>query len=530
MYAQPPGPESAAESGNEFAAGSAAKFTPPPGDTPARDGSTPTEPPVETLDAAPLLDALGLSASDVTAILAATTALMSHLARVDLPALPSGVITALPPQIERHSRVVEAARSRSLGALEADGSWSLHAQPSARAWYAQTAGITPAEAGRHLKRARVLRDHLPGFQAALSEGKVPVAAIDTLGSKLADSPQRQAALTAPNLGEDFLIHCAATLPAEDFRTLSAQWAVRVDPEATERKWRAAIDREEVTLSPTMGGWHLQGWLSHESGLTVRTALDAVIGRPDASDKRSRAQRNASALTHLARRLLDSGEALPSSRIRPHLTVHVPLATAQAVADAIEGAHAAGEVVDPSMVAFAADFHADGDVATAMRAEAVIPGVLDARALIGTSPATFDDGTPLAPSQFARALCESELTRYVFSGAGEPLNVGPARRLFSARQVKAIVGRDRHCQFAGCTAPPSWCEAHHAISWGTTKKTDVPNGILLCWTHHQEVHRHELTITRYPDRWEFHHPDGRLHSTVPRAAAHPAHQFTLWTTP
>ena len=30
------------------------------------------------------------------------------------------------------------------------------------------------------------------------------------------------------------------------------------------------------------------------------------------------------------------------------------------------------------------------------------------------------------------------------------------------------------------------------------------------------------IARHPDRWDYHRPDGSLHSTVPRGAAHPAH--------
>ena len=485
-------------------------------------------PPVSAPDLSSVLRAAGLAEGDVAGILAAATALVAHVAGQDLHARPSGVITALPRAIEEHSRVVEALRARSLSAVEADGTWALAAESSPRAWYAATAQLSPTQAGRHLNRARALRDHLPGFDAALAAGRVPLAAVDTLAATLKDSPARTAALTAPNLGEGFLVRCATDLPAADFRTVVAQWAVRVDPEAEERAWREAIDRQEVTLSPTLGGWHLSGWLAHETGLTLRTALDAIVGRPAAEDTRTRPQHNAAALHTLARRLLDSGEAMPGARIRPHVTVHVPLATADAVAAAIGQHDAPTGRIDPGMAAFARDFLDDkrarpkdyADPGTPV--EAVIPGTIDIPSLAGVPPATFDDGRPLAPGQLAHALCDSEFTRYVFSGAGEPLNVGPARRLFSTRQVRAITARDRHCQFRGCTSPPSWCEAHHAIPWEQERRTDVPNGILLCWTHHQEVHRHHLTIARHPDRWDYHRPDGSLHSTVPRGAAHPAH--------
>lgn len=492
------------------------------------DDATPARVPDERApDLARVLTALGLASADVVGMVRVAGALMGAVARADLTGAPPAVITALPELIERNSRVVEAARANSLSALEADGTWALDAQRTARAWYAQRAGLTPAQAGRHLTRARLLRDHLPEFARALADGQVPVAAVDTVGSMLADSPARVGALSAPNLGEDFLVRCAADLAATDFRTLAAQWAVRVDPEAAERAWREECERQELSLDRTTGGWHLRGWLSHEAGLTLRTALDALIGRPAAEDTRSRGRRNADAMHALARHLLDSGEAMPAARIRPHLTVHVPEDTARAVAAAIAAAPAGG--VDPAMAAFADDFLA-GDVAATPDGdslldvvESAIPALPDLRALAGLVPATFADGTPLAPGQLARHLCDATLTRYVYSGAGEPLNVGPARRLFSARQVKAITARDRHCQFTGCTAPPSWCEAHHAIPWETSRRTDVPNGILLCWTHHQQVHQHRLTITRHADRWEFHHPDGRVHSVVPRGAAHPAHR-------
>ena len=191
-------------------------------------------PPVSAPDLSSVLRAAGLAEGDVAGILAAATALVAHVAGQDLHARPSGVITALPRAIEEHSRVVEALRARSLSAVEADGTWALAAESSPRAWYAATAQLSPTQAGRHLNRARALRDHLPGFDAALAAGRVPLAAVDTLAATLKDSPARTAALTAPNLGEEFLVRCATDLPAADFRTVVAQWAVRVDPERAHR--------------------------------------------------------------------------------------------------------------------------------------------------------------------------------------------------------------------------------------------------------------------------------------------------------
>ena len=495
-----------------------------------------------TPDTATVLSDLGLSATDVIGIVRAASALLGHIATQDLHALPSALLTELPVAVEQHSRVVEAARARALSAVEADGTWALNPQRSVRGWYAETAGLTPAQAGRHIARSRVLREHLPGFGAELAAGRVPVAAVDALAATLKGSPARTEALADEVAGESFLADAATRLSAGDFRTLTAQWAATVDPEAQERAWRESIERQEVTLAATLGGWHLAGWLAHETGLVLKTAMDAVIGRPAAEDSRSRAQHNAAALETLARRLLDSGSARSGARIRPHLMVHVPVSTAELVAQAITSADAQAGTADVDMAAFAEDFlrHRRGGPAEGSPSPAgasatdesatVIPGDLDVLASAGAQPATFSDGTVLAPGQLSRHLCDGVFTRTIFSGAGEPLDVGSAKRLFTAAQVKALIGRDRHCQFRGCGAPPDWCEAHHALAWNVSKRTDTPNGVLLCWTHHQEVHRHHLTITRHPDRWEFRYPGGDLHSCVARGLAHPAQQLGLWTTP
>ena len=62
------------------------------------------------------------------------------------------------------------------------------------------------------------------------------------------------------------------------------------------------------------------------------------------------------------------------------------------------------------------------------------------------------------------MCDADLTRIIFEPDGEPLDVGRAKRTFTAGQTKAIIARDLHCQFPGCEARPEWCEAHHVIWW------------------------------------------------------------------
>ncbi|QOD92798.1 HNH endonuclease signature motif containing protein [Chryseoglobus sp. 28M-23] len=81
-------------------------------------------------------------------------------------------------------------------------------------------------------------------------------------------------------------------------------------------------------------------------------------------------------------------------------------------------------------------------------------------------------------------------------AGQPLNLGRERRLFTRAQRLALAARDGGCRWPGCQRPPSWCEAHHIHHWhrdhGTT---DIADGILLCRHHHLLAHNNGWEIER-----------------------------------
>ncbi len=81
-------------------------------------------------------------------------------------------------------------------------------------------------------------------------------------------------------------------------------------------------------------------------------------------------------------------------------------------------------------------------------------------------------------------------------AGQPLNLGRERRLFSRAQRVALAARDGGCRWPGCERPPSWCEAHHIEHWHRDGgKTNIADGVLLCRHHHLLVHNNGWEITR-----------------------------------
>ena len=101
-------------------------------------------------------------------------------------------------------------------------------------------------------------------------------------------------------------------------------------------------------------------------------------------------------------------------------------------------------------------------------------------------------THLAPETVRRLACDTEIVPTVLGTAGEVLELGRARRLFSPGQVRRLWLRDHHCTFPGCDLQARWTDAHHLQHWVDGGRTDLDNAALLCTRHHTVVHRRRLT--------------------------------------
>ncbi|MPV38323.1 DUF222 domain-containing protein, partial [Georgenia subflava] len=209
---------------------------------------------------------------------------------------------------------------------------------------------------------------------------------------------------------------------------------------------------------------------------------------------------------------------PGARIRPHLSVHVPFETLQRLiaASAPTRRHPGCPLPTHPGAAFGASEPGTCGCGQPLP-EAVIGAELDPAAMTEVEPATFDDGTPLAPSLLARIACTSEVHRVVFGPASEVLDTGREKRLFITAQTRAIIARDRTCRYPGCDAPPGEGEIHHAIWWWAQHgTTDLKHGILLCWHHHDFVHKRRITIENRGTHWHFTRRDGTTIEPTPHA--------------
>jgi hypothetical protein len=239
--------------------------------------------------------------------------------------------------------------------------------------------------------------------------------------------------------EHVLLDTATTVAAQDFPKVIRRWMSLADDELARREAAYAFDRRSFTLSPTTGGSAVSGFVDPEASALIAAVFDETQPPDGKHDTRTRAQRWADALVLLCERA--RGGTLGEAR---------PIAGVEAV------------------------FDHDG-----LRCE-------------------IEGFGPIPTSTVERLLCDCALGRVVMQGRSQLLDLGRRTRTVPERLRRALVLRDEHCQFPGCRAPASWCDAHHLVWWTRGGETSLWNLVLLCRRHHVAVHEGGWKLERGPD--------------------------------
>ena len=184
-----------------------------------------------------------------------------------------------------------------------------------------------------------------------------------------------------------------------------------------------------------------------AGEAFITTVDALMPPPDDGDDRTASQRRHDAVEDLARGFLEGSEAPEVGGEKPHINV-----------------------------------------------------LVDINALQGTPGGTHETetGQVLDVETIRQLSCDGSVSRIVWDGKSEILDVGRRTRVIPAALHRAVIVRDRHCTWKGCTRSPRWCDVHHIISWADGGETAITNLCLLCRYHHTLIHRHEGDITEVLD--------------------------------
>jgi hypothetical protein len=123
-------------------------------------------------------------------------------------------------------------------------------------------------------------------------------------------------------------------------------------------------------------------------------------------------------------------------------------------------------------------------------------------------AVLESGSVITGEQARQLAQDANLSRIITRGRSEPLDVGRSTRSFPPGIAKAVIARDRHCRYESCTAPVWACHIHHHDPWENGGTTALRNAGLLCWYHHQLVHRlgPHLLRTTAGGRWRLTRPE------------------------
>ena len=347
-------------------------------------------------------------------------------------------------------------------------------------WFTHLAGLTRREGRRAVVHARQLVTELPDTLEAVRVGaasRVQAAiiceAVDALPSSTA----------LRSRGEQALLEEAQRLNATELARTARHLADVVDPDRGERRDEAALAREERAahtarfLSLTedgAGGLWIKGRGSTEAGAVLRAALLPLTkpapavdaDTPDCgveTDPRDHGARMFDALVELAQHALDTERVPASHGARPRVVVTVD--------------------------------H-----------QALVSGC-------GTRPPTdicTDDGLRLSVAAVRRLACDAEVIPVCLGTDGEVLDVGRTARLVTPALWRALVARDRHCAFPGCTRPPMMGHAHHIVHWADGGKTSLDNLVLVCGEHHRVLHHTpwQVRLDPYDARPEFLPPPRR----------------------
>jgi hypothetical protein len=98
------------------------------------------------------------------------------------------------------------------------------------------------------------------------------------------------------------------------------------------------------------------------------------------------------------------------------------------------------------------------------------------------------GARFSATAVRRMACDADIIPSTLGTHGQVLDVGRAQRLVTAAIWTALVIRDRHCAFPGCTRMPLACDAHHITHWADGGATSLDNLVMLCRHHHVLLHQ------------------------------------------
>jgi hypothetical protein len=420
-----------------------------------------------------------------------------------------------------------AARGRYLRAFEAAGGPQRAGAPTVASWLGRELQQTKSSARNAVALGRLLEAHPVAGQAVL-DGDLSVPFADKVAGWVERLPEadREAA-------ESILVGAAVDgVGVSDLNKLAAAIyeKTRTTPDAADDD-KSFADRY-VSLQLTFGGaGRLSGDLTPESAAALRIVLEALGKKKGQEDDRTPGQRTHDALHEAMNLLVASGKLPDRAGQKTQVQVHVPLCELRGLdgASVLEEAWLAARAGEPGyltgaaaeaiscdasiftvvtgvpdwavigqVVEIAGVFHAERAKARAAGCDLSPEAVEAAMMQIARLAIGFCSGPEGIAAVLRRGLLEDGWDGCGMAGPSVPLDVSCGDTVPAALR-RAVILRDRHCAWPGCTAEPTRCEVHHLVPRKSGGQHSLANCVLLCWTHHQVfIHRLGWSFVLHPD--------------------------------
>ncbi len=372
--------------------------------------------------------------------------------------------------VRAHLAAIEAA---ALAEVEGRKIAQQHlAWSSTGDWFTHLAGTYHGTGRRAVRHAKLLVTDRSATRDALRDGLVSPEQAGIICDAIEELP------TNPDLreqAEKTLLDEAGRLHATDLGKAARHLIHVIDPEGTERKAEKALAAQEraahlgrflALTEDGAGGIRLKGRGTVEDAAKIKAAL------------------------------LPLTKPTPAPSATPGAGGDDDCADAGDVRD--HGARLWDALVSTCEHALATDLPPDAHGA---RPRITVTTHLDTlRGAIGAMNwATLcDDGTELSPAVVRRLACDADIIPVALGTHGEVLDVGRTHRLVTPALWRALVCRDQHCAFPGCTRPPVMGHAHHITHWADQGPTALDNLVLLCGHHHRTLHHTPWQVRLNPD--------------------------------
>jgi hypothetical protein len=310
-------------------------------------------------------------------------------------------------------------------------------------WLMQRCQMSSTEASGTVKTARAL-SHMPTVTRNALSGQVPWRSVRLLSQARDRYPNEFA------VHEEVFADTATYLSVKDLMRAVGHWEQQVNYDQALGDVKKLEALRGLHHDQTYEGllWATKGTFAPEGGHFIDTALNSLVhaSNIDPAESRSPRQRRADALVDICRFWLDHNQTVRTSGgEKPHATITI-------------------------------------DYATLMGGKQRLPEI---------------DGTPIDPEAIKRILCDAGVVRMLLDSESQPIDVGRRIRTIPPALRRALEMRDGGCSWSGCTAPASWCDAHHIIHWANGGSTSLDNTRLLCRSHHRAIHEADESQRRAP---------------------------------